>query len=267
MARRQKRRWAPRSEGKKEARIHVRVPNRIHDQLARAATRNGWTISAEVIHRLGESFALSETPAQALMTMIAYSVDGLHGPGTWMDDPYLHQQAHDAVQAAFKLVQPEGYPPVTQPDLLEGRPNGRIALEMLWDEVRRYDPKRPIDATRPRAAQHQRRLAKLRTGLGPLPDRIVLWGVTGKEARRRQAALAVDELREFAQLANRRVTDGLSPDEHARFVALYSRHPRRKMFQLGTRSDPNNLSNPGPFPDLEFADEEESGVGKEEKHT
>ena len=53
--------------------------------------------------------------------------------------------------------------------------------------------------------------------------------------------LPVDELQEFADLTRKRITDGLTEDEHTRFVALYDRYPRKETLSLG------DLSNPGPF--------------------
>src|SRR5262249_18011145 len=192
MAKRKTRRtrWAPRSEGAREIRINFRAPARIHDALSRAAGRNQWTISAEIVHRLSESFALPATPTQAVMTMVSYSVDeisksgGGGGKKTWLTDPTLHKEARAAVDAAFELLTPPGEPiPIdTRREL--GIPNGRAAFQVWWDEVRRHNPKTPVEMTKPRRAEHQRRLDWLREALGSLPDRVELWGRTGKEARR-----------------------------------------------------------------------------------
>jgi len=256
---------APRSEGKRRAVIHCRVPERVYDALARAAERNKWTVSAEVVDRLAQSFALPATPAQAIMAMVAYAIDGMAQQGnpvfrdpnkaTWLNDPHLHGEARIAAMTAFKLLQPKGYPPAQPEGHLQAeedpnapaRPSGRWALEMWWDEMRRYDPKVPIDASRPRRAQHQRRLAMLREGLGKLPDKVVLWGKTGRAARRqlqqhRRELLPRDEQHEFAVLARERVQHGLLPRDHQRFCELAARTPQR--LALG------DLSNPGPFPDL-----------------
>jgi hypothetical protein len=261
---RKARKWAPRSEGKRQAVIHCRVPERVYDALARAAERNKWTVSAEVVDRLAQSFALPTTSTQAIMALVAYAIDGMaqqNNPvfrnpsgATWLNDPYLHREARIAALTAFQLLEPKGYPPAEpeghrQPekgDVL-ARPSGRWMLEYWWSEVRHYDCKSPIDASRPRRAQHQRRLAMLREGLGKLPDKVVLWGKTVREARRqlqqhRRELLPLDEQHEFTVLARERVQHGLSPKDHQRFCELAARTPQR--LALG------DLSNPGPFPDL-----------------
>jgi hypothetical protein len=241
------------------------VPERVYDALMRAAKRSQWTLSAEVVDRLAQSFALPTTPTQAIMTLLGYTIDGLgqaNAPfyqnlskATWLTDPYLHREARIAVITAFKLLEPKGYPPAQaeghqqteeDPDV-PPRPSGRWQFEYWWDEVRRYDLRSPIDASQARRAQHQRRLAMLREGLGTLPDKVVLWGKTGREVRRqlqqhRRELLPLDEQHEFTVLARERVQHGLSPKDHHRFCELAARTPQR--LALG------DLSNPGPFPHL-----------------
>jgi hypothetical protein len=242
--------WAPRSEGIREARIHCRVPARIHDALSRAAGRTQWTISAEVVHRLSESFALPATPTQAIMTIVGYAIDGMAmsvaDKKTWLTDPALHREARAAMEAAFKLLAPQGEVGTTLH-------NGRVAFEMWWDEVRRYNPKTPIDVTRPRRAEHQRRLTWLREALGTLPDRVVLWGKTGKEARRYAQALSLTELKEFVDLAKTRIEKGLTQEQLKRLQDLFNKAPpelRQKLKAPQPGQSLNiwgDLSNPGPF--------------------
>src|SRR5262245_40082002 len=136
-----KTKWAPRSEGKRLASIHCRLPERIYDALRRAAARNKWTISAEVVDRLAQSFALPTTPTGAVLAMVGYAIDGLgdaNAPfyknpskATWLTDPYLHREARIAVMTAFKLLEPKGYAPAQpegqtdkDPDA-PARPSGR----------------------------------------------------------------------------------------------------------------------------------------------
>jgi hypothetical protein len=234
--------WAPRSKDKREARIHCRLPEELYAVLERAAERNGWTVSAELVDRLQQSFALPATPTQAIMAMVAYAIDGLApGKTTWLTDPYLHQEARMAAWRALQLLQPKNYPP--PPEATSIQPSGRVALECWWNDVRHFDPSSPINSSQPqRAQQHQRRLAKLRNELGTLPETVELWGMTGREARRRhQEILPLAEQQAFTKLARKRVRYGLSPEEHQRFRELERRTPQP--LQLG------DLSNPGPFPD------------------
>jgi hypothetical protein len=252
--------WAPRSEGIREARIHCRVPARIHDALSRAAGRTQWTISAEVVHRLSESFALPATPTQAIMTIVGYAIDGMSAADkkTWLTDPTLHREARAAMEAAFKLLAPQG-------EAVPTLHNGRVAFQMWWDEVRRYNPKTPIDVTRPRRAEHQRRLTWLHEALGTLPDRVVLWGKTGKEARRYSQALSLTEFKEFVDLARTRVEKGLTQEQLKRLQDLFNKAPPELRQKLKAAPEPgqrlniwDDLSNPGPFGKILPTNEKES---------
>jgi hypothetical protein len=219
--------------------------------LSRAAARNQWTISAEIVHRLSESFALSDTPTQAVMTVVAHAVDEISRTGgdkkTWLTDPTLFQEARRVMEAAFELLAPQGEAVTAASRIGRGIPNGRIAFQVWWDEVRRYDPKNPIDVTKPRRAEHQRRLTWLREALGSLPDRVKLWGQTGKEARRHfQALPSSRELKEFGDLAKTRITKGLTRERHKRFLELFDRVPAEWKQDF----DPAKLSDPGPFKEL-----------------
>src|SRR5262249_35672330 len=153
-------------------------PARIHDALSRAAQRNQWTRSAEVGHRLAESFALSDTPTQAVMAIVGYAIDEISKKGggkkTWLTDPTLFQEARRAAEAAFDLLKPPGEAAPNAEARWELRiPPGRATFEIWWDEVRRYDKNAPIDAAKPQRAAHQRRLAWLREALRSVPDRVV----------------------------------------------------------------------------------------------
>jgi len=250
--------WAPRSEGARETRLNFRAPVRIHDLLNRAAQRSGWTTSAEIVHRLSESFVLPATPTQAVMTIVGYTIDQISKMGgdekTWLTDLTLHKEARAAMEAAFDLLAPQGEAVAAAARRELGIPNGRVAFQVWWDEVRRYNPKNPIDVTKPRRAEHQRRLAWLRESLGSLPDRVVLWGRTGREARRYSQALSLSELREFADLARTRIEKKLTQEQHKRLQELFNKAPPELRQKLKAPPEPgqrlniwDDLSNPGPF--------------------
>ena len=262
MAKRRMRRtkWAPRSEGARQTRINFRAPARIHDALNRAAARNQWTISAEIVRRLSESFALSDTPTQAVMTIVGYTIDEISKLGgdkkTWLTDPALHREARAAMEAAFDLLAPPGEP-VPRAEL--GIPNARTAFQVWWDEVRRHNPKNPIDATKPRRAEHQRRLTWLREALGLLPDRVVLWGQTGKEARRHFQKMS--PVKEIANLLVERDKKGLTPERLKHLQDLFNQAPAevKQMF------DPKDLSLPGPFKEMGLSDKPYNEMGLSDK--
>jgi len=254
--RRRQRKWAPRATVKKGQAISCRVPTHVHEAIAREAAGHGWTISAEAAQRLEDSLVVTNTPTAALMQVVAYAIDAMSRDGkTWLNDRYLRQEAHNVVATAFKLVRPQGQPPETspRPDTEDARPRGRIGFELLWNEIRTFVPGRlpalrttgSKAGTRPTKSierlQYERQLVLFRQGLGKLLDRVVLWGLTGRQARELAQALSVEELHEFADLSRKRITDRLSDKEHARFVVLYDRYPQKAALSLG------DLSNPGPF--------------------
>jgi hypothetical protein len=259
MAKRRKKRtakWAPRSEGAREARLNFRTPARVSDALNRAAKRNGWTVSAEIVHRLSESFALSDTPTQAVMRIVGHAIDEISKMGgdkkTWLTDPTLFQEACRAAEAAFDLLAPQGEAVTAAARRELGIPSGRATFLVWWDEVRRHNPKTPIDATKPRRAEQQRRLNWLREALGPLPDRVVLWEQTGREARRHFRKMS--PVKEIADLLVERDKKGLAPQRLKHLQDLFSRVPAgvKEMF------DPKDLSLPGPFKAMGLRNNEES---------
>ena len=222
MAKRKKprpRKWAPRTASKDSQGVvfACRLRPLTREALERAAQRNGWTASAEAEQRLAQSFAIPETSTQALMQVLATAIDSLERrrltgqrhpetgallwerdpTATWLTDAYLHAQALAAVQALFKLLQPKGGAPPTE-DELYGAGQGRVALEALWNEIRTYRPKKT-----PPSSRYERRIAALHDGLGPLPDRVLLWGMTGREALKRRDSfpLTEPEMSEFRALS------------------------------------------------------------------
>ena len=254
--RRRQRKWAPRATVKKGQAISCRVPTHVHEAIAREATGHNWTISAEAAQRLEDSLLVANTPTTALMQVVAFAIDAMsHDGKTWLNDRYLRQEAHNVVATAFKLVRPQGQPPEPgpKPDTEDARPRGRIGFELLWSEIRTFVPgplpalrtTGPKAGTRPTKSierlQYERQLVLFRQGLGKLLDRVVLWGLTGRQAREISQALSVEELHEFADLSRKRITKGLSEKEHVRFVALHDRYPRKETLDL------KHLSSRGPF--------------------
>jgi hypothetical protein len=270
-----KTRYAPRLKQPRMKVVHCRLPDHIYAALSQASDGNSWTISAEVVYRLEQSFATPATPTQAFFAVVAHAIDGLrlskHLPppddpqntrtqrayeererarGTWLRDAYLSREAHRAVERALELVAPTKDLPVSEhPDFAEGdfaTPDGRSQFEAWWHEVRCCDPEAKIDDTRPRKAHHQRRLAMLRVGVKSLVDKVKLGDKTGKDAqktRRGWQAFTVAEYKLFRRLAIIRIKTGLTEEQHKRFVELFKKAPSQEQqkYQLG------DLDNPGPF--------------------
>jgi hypothetical protein len=295
----QKQKWGPRAPHQNRRTVSCRVLSHVREALMKAASDRGWTVSAEAAQRLEASVALPDTPTAALMQTIAYAIDAMSWrEKTWLTDPYLHQEAHNVIAAAFQLVQPKGYPPKPKykpffedkrpwgaPSFIDSQgrmlsflapPSGRIGFEILWNEIRTFVPGRPPprrkDGTRAKKSverlRYERRLLAFREDLGPLLDKAVLWGKTGHQARRRSEALSVTDLKRFVELFEKRITDGLSEEELRQFVTLYHRYPDKKALERRDPANPGpfekialelrNLANPGPFGKIIPTADEES---------
>jgi hypothetical protein len=240
------------------------VPARIHDALSRAAQRSGWTISAEVVERLQQSFTLpAAAPTQAIMTMVGYAIDDISKTGgdkkTWLTDPTLFQEARRAAEAAFDLLAPPGETVTATARRERGIPPGRATFLGWWDNVRRYNLKTSIDVTKPRRAEHQRRLVWLREALGSLPDRVVLWGHTGRQVRRHFQKMS--PVKEIADLLVERDKKGLTPQRLKHLQDLFNQAPAevKQMF------DPKDLSLPGPFNEMGLSDKPFNETGLSDK--
>jgi len=185
------------------------------------------------VHWLSESFALPATPTHAVMALVGYAIDEIsksgRGKKTWLTDPTLFQEARRAAEAAFDLLAPPGEAVTAASRRDLDIPPGQAAFLVWWDEVRRYDPKTPIDATKPQRAAHQRRL------------RIKLWEQTGREAGRHFKTMA--PLKEITDLLVERDKKGLSSQKLKNLQDLFSRAPEEVKQML----NPKDLSLPGPF--------------------
>jgi hypothetical protein len=271
MVRRKKsppRTWAPRLDQRRSKLLRCRLPDHVHAALTRAAAGNNWTISAESVDRLEESFAVPATQTQAYFSALAYAIDSLtlpKGPqgerdhprtrAAWLNNPYLFREARRATERAFELVQklvvPTGELPTGEdPALIGGpiaTPNGQIAFDMWWNEIRRHNPNIPVDNSNPRHAKHQRLLSKLREGARSLADAIALEGATGRQVQRKKGpSFSVHDFNRLRRLALLRIKPGLSKERHKLFQALLAKAPAelREQWKLG------DLSNPGPFPEI-----------------
>jgi hypothetical protein len=196
--------------------LGCRVHPRTKASLEAAARRNGRTVSAEMSAML-DYIVTRQSRTQLIMSLLADAIDGLaRGEAllrsqkvsrTWLNDSALHAKARAAAMAVFDLLGPKDTDVAS--DIARA---GKLALELAWDEMRRLNPH---DAHKP----HQKRLLAVRTGLGALPDTVMLWGHSGREARRQSTALTAAERRELFSLQGRRVTSS----EAKRFDALLAK--------------------------------------------
>lgn len=237
----QSRAWAPRIRGDKTEIFTCRLLSKTRWALEAAAQRNRRTLGAEIGHLL--EFALScQTRTHALMALVAEAINSLvkmrgrewdkksmpppkwtrSKTANWQKDPYVHAQAHEAVRAAFRLVQPKGFPPDPGKAFDRGGAGqGRFAFEALWNELRSL-PDKPRKLT-----ARQRRLLVLKVGLQPLLNSVELWGTTGRQLRRMPLPLSEKELREYRDLSRKRFDDeALTVREEKRLTELQGKFPK-----------------------------------------
>ena len=261
MAKRKKtqpRKWAPRATSKDAQGVvfACRLRPQTREALERAARGRGWTTSAEAERRLAASFAIPETQTQAFMAVVALAIDTLvrmrgvppaekrDSSATWLNDPYLHQQAVAAALTAFALVAPKGRPPTSEVDLeaAGGADQGKRTLGILWHELRTYRPKDdPAQLTR-----HDRQLVALREGLGHLLDRVEMWGRTGREAAKRATSLDEADLKQFRELSRKRSRQRLTKTEHQRFLDLHNKFPVHRIPTQNVNAYQHDLAGRGP---------------------
>jgi hypothetical protein len=206
-------RRAPRNQKNKGIPFSCRLRPATRAALEAAARRNGRTTSAEADFLL--DFALSgRGKTHAVMALVADAIDQLarmRGPelkpdqaappwrkverANWLNDGYCHRQARLVAETAFQLLAPPGPPPDPTTVTVNSAQRGKIGFEQSWDEMR-------IAGAQPgkTLTMNVRRLVAIRAALGSLPDKVVLYGVDGREARRRASALTEREKREFSEL-------------------------------------------------------------------
>jgi hypothetical protein len=210
-------RRAPRNQKDKGIPFSCRLRPATRAALEAVARRNGRTTSAEADFLL--DFILSgRGKTHAVMALVADAISQLarmHGPelkpdqpappwrkierANWLNDTYCHSQARLVAETAFQLLAPAGPPPDPTTVMVNSAQRGKIAFEGLWDEMRKASA-RPGE----KLTTNRRRLIAIRAALGSLPDKVVLNGVDGREARRRASALTTAEESEHGELIVKR---------------------------------------------------------------
>jgi hypothetical protein len=150
------------------------------------------------------------------MRMIAGVIDGLvnikNPKASWLDDPYLFQQAKSAVNAAFDLIGPQAAVSAEAIPDLGGRMQGRVRIHEFLRDLQIANPAIP----RARQTARERALLMMKTDLGDLAERARPYG--------RSAA----QLRVEAELAPlwrkvRKNPDDLTAAENRQFLNLVKR--------------------------------------------
>ena len=160
------------------------------DEAARFVA--GATVSAECEHQLRRALCDKGTgPTHALMALIGRAIDGVVGLRSQRTKWWNEREFDEAVRlamAAFELLRPRPRAGAEPPD--SGEPLSersiQFAVESSVREVQTIDAAAvPFEKQTP----DQRWLTLLRQDLGPLVDRVLVWGLSAQEARRLREGL------------------------------------------------------------------------------
>jgi hypothetical protein len=217
---------APHAPSDKRKHFTCRLRNSIRTALEKVAAEENCSVSHAHEQLLEVGLALR--PAPAIANLIALAIDSL--------PKAQHYSAVARRAVAERAIELEAtYSRRRQPRSPgDDEAMGRVAFEMLWDEMRRIDPDSP------NLTLQQQYLLVLRDQLGDLVDRAVVLGVSGKEVKEHNKALSraeFDELRALTleafplgQPIKPGKTPGffepsrrLSPAKYKRHMELYAR--------------------------------------------
>jgi hypothetical protein len=177
----------------------------------------------------------------------------------WWNDSYLYEEARATTLAAFDLFKPKGRALTPeQVELAGGTGRGKIAVDVIVNDARLLSPDTRPRATSVKKRQYQQRLLRIQAGFGRLLAKPEIFGSTAQAALERHNRLTESERTEFLALAGRitaqqfaveaaeqkagrrlteqdiddflpddpeqrRAARGLTPEERARFRALFDK--------------------------------------------
>jgi hypothetical protein len=206
--------------------INFRIQPSTKAGLQAAARRSGRTVSAECEHQLRRALSdIGTGPTHALMALIGRAIDGVVGlksPTTkWWNDPRQFDEAVRLAMAAFELLRPQPRAGAEPPD--SGEPLSersiQFAAEASLREVQTVDPAAvPFEQQTP----DQRWLSLLRQDLGPVVDRVLVWGASAQEARRLRESTR-SYLPELQTLTKKGAKEPLTQAEAERLRELQTR--------------------------------------------
>jgi hypothetical protein len=213
----------PRGEyPEKSAVMNFRIRPDTKRLLTQAARASGRTLSAETEHQLRRAVAeMGAGRTYVILTAIGRAIDGLvelkrTTPGTdWWSDPDLYTQARRVVLTALDLFKPPGTVTDAGPDDTR---TAEFAIETTLREIQLFDETKPFVKQTP----YERWLGMMKKDLGPLADRLAVWGVPAARARENQERFRPfrDELIALSRKAAR-APDAMLPDEHRRLKELW----------------------------------------------
>jgi hypothetical protein len=206
--------------------INFRIQPSTKALLDEAARRSGRTVSAECEHQLRRALCDKGTgPTHALMALIGRAIDGVVGLKSqrtkWWNEPRQFDEAVRLAMAAFELLRPPpraGAEPLDSGEPLSER-SIQFAVESSVREVQTVDPVAvPFEQQTP----DQRWLSLLRQDLGPLVDRVLVWGLSAQDRRRLRESTR-SYLPELQTLTKKGAKEPLSQAEAERLRELQTR--------------------------------------------
>jgi hypothetical protein len=228
---------APTGEyGDKSQVLSTRIRADTRAALVAAAENSGRSLSQEIEHRLRRTFTDDENIVDAfgsrrnyaLMKLIASVIEttaNLKRPNAdWLDVPYAFDQVTRAIAAVLEKIRPAGELPnsIDDDEMLDhgGRMQWKVNTLEVLRAVQVADAKLPLT----KGSRRQHTMAKLKSDIGDIADRAVLYGRTADETRKlselgRRLAPSMRRLSPLMQKAEE-TPETMTPDDHRQLNAL-----------------------------------------------
>ena len=157
--------------------------------LVRASEESGRSLSQETEHRLRRDlFQHGSAQTHAVLRTIGFAIDGLvnikNPKANWLDDPYLFQQARQAITTLLDLFKPDAAAPNPEESSERGgRMQGNVAIRELLARIQLAEPK-----PRPKQTAEERALLVLKSDLRDLAERPRPYGKSAAQLRKEAKA-------------------------------------------------------------------------------
>jgi hypothetical protein len=201
----------PKGAGKSEV-FSTRIRPELKAKLASAAKTSRRSLSQEIAHRLSRTFAdderidlvFGDRQTFAVMRVIAGVVHSIRRPdnraASWMDDPWLWEQATKAIGQTLKAIRPRGASSPPEDPLLHAY--AELAADLvpaaLFSEIQAADAALPL---RGQEAHRQAQADRLKADLGDVADRPTVLHGTIEDQRRVVAAKVAEVRQQHSQIS------------------------------------------------------------------
>ncbi|WP_149312282.1 hypothetical protein [Methylobacterium sp. P1-11] len=163
--------------------LSVRITSDLRSRLDEEVVKNGKGLSREVEHRLRRSFYdddkindyFGSRRDYAILKLIHSSIEAvtnLEDPNAdWTKDPYLFNQAVQAVSTVLEMIRPKGEVPSAVKGLDHGgNKQGRLRAALLLREIKEA----PLGFRTNPASDEERLIGRLKDDLGDLAETATL---------------------------------------------------------------------------------------------